>query len=71
MVGTANLDYRSFYLHFECGVLFYRSSMVRRVRRDVEAVLTVSEEISPEKAREISRHRLLLRALLRAFAPLM
>lgn len=71
MVGTANLDYRSFYLHFECGVLFYRSSMVRRVRRDVDAVLAVSEEISPEKAREISRHRLLLRALLRAFAPLM
>ena len=33
-VGTINLDYRSLYLHFECGVYFYRSSLIGDVKRD-------------------------------------
>lgn len=33
VVGTANMDYRSFYLHFECGVAFFRSSVTNRSNR--------------------------------------
>ena len=33
-VGTINLDYRSLYLHFECGVYFYRSSLIKDVKQD-------------------------------------
>ena len=28
-VGTINLDYRSFYHHFECGLFMYRNSQIR------------------------------------------
>lgn len=33
-VGTANLDYRSLYLSFECGVCLYKSSTVNEIRDD-------------------------------------
>ena len=33
-VGSVNLDFRSLYLHFECGVFFYRSAVVDRVKED-------------------------------------
>ena len=33
-VGTVNLDYRSLYLHFECGTLIYNNPEVVRVKQD-------------------------------------
>ena len=32
-VGSINLDYRSLYLHFECGVFIYRNPVVRDIER--------------------------------------
>lgn len=71
IVGTANMDYRSFYLHFECGVVFYASSMVRRVKDDIEATLKKSQQITLEDSTGIIRSHRIIRSLLRAFAPLM
>lgn len=36
VVGTINLDFRSLYLHFECGVYLYRSSTVFDVEADFQ-----------------------------------
>ena len=36
VVGTVNMDYRSFYHHFEDGVLFYRNSQIPYVERDFQ-----------------------------------
>ncbi len=68
-VGTINLDYRSLYLHFECGAYFYQSSVVADVKRDF---LETQEKCTPAKAQ---RHRFgmirgLYYAILRLFAPL-
>lgn len=71
VVGTTNMDYRSFYLHFECGVVFYYSSVVDVVKQDILKTLTVCEEMTKEKISGISRRHRLVRAILRAFAPLM
>lgn len=38
-VGTANLDYRSLYLHFECGVFLVGAEAVMRVKADFEDTL--------------------------------
>ena len=70
-VGTINLDYRSLYLHFECGVWMSGSSAVTDVRDDFLATQAVSQEITLADARHFGRHRRLLHALLRAFAPLL
>jgi len=71
MVGTTNMDYRSFYLHFECGVLFYCSSIVEQVKNDILETFAASQEITLEASRSITRRHRLLRSILRAFAPLM
>lgn len=34
VVGTINMDYRSLYLHFECGTLMYNNPEIKQVRKD-------------------------------------
>lgn len=69
-VGTVNLDYRSLYLHFECGVVLYDSRAVADVKEDFLRILPVCQEIALEDC----RNNVLVRTtqeLLRIFAPLM
>lgn len=70
-VGTINCDYRSFYHHFECGVLLYGVDNVLSVMKEdflaTEAVCTPAEECT----RYIPLHWMILRSLLRLFAPLL
>lgn len=70
VVGTINFDYRSLYLHFECAVLLYNSSIVKDIRDDALQTMDDSREISPAP----QKRRLctdLLDAVLHLFAPLM
>ncbi len=39
VVGTINLDYRSLYLHFECGAFIYRNPVVREIEEDFQDTL--------------------------------
>lgn len=72
VVGTINLDYRSLYLHFECGVWMYKTTSVDQVKQDFLDTLKVSEEIIYEhKHRLIVTPQQIWRALLNLFAPLM
>jgi cardiolipin synthase len=69
-VGTANLDFRSLYLHFECGVAVYNGEAVHSLKEDFLRTVPISHEITLQ---ECSRN-FLQRAfsdLLRIFAPLM
>lgn len=68
-VGTINMDYRSLYLHFECGVFFYQSSIVSEVRDDF---LKTQTECTPAQIMEkpVGLLRGFYYALLRLFAPL-
>jgi cardiolipin synthase len=69
-VGTTNLDYRSLYLHFECGVWIYKNSAVMDVKDDFLKTVPVSKQITLEDCTRgpISA---VLRDVLRIFAPLM
>ena len=71
IVGTTNVDFRSFYLHFECGVAFYLSPMVSKVKEDFLRTQNICEENTLEKERAVKAPIRILRSLLRAFAPLM
>lgn len=71
LVGTINMDYRSYYLDFECGVFMHRTPCLKDIRRDFEETFAASEMITLEKARDVSVFRKGLRAVLRIFAPLM
>ncbi|MBC5787570.1 MULTISPECIES: cardiolipin synthase [Clostridiaceae] len=71
IVGTTNFDFRSFYLHFECGIWMYQSKAVHQVYQDYCNTLKQSQEISLEECKKTKWYIRLLRAVLRVFAPLM
>ncbi len=70
-VGTVNFDYRSLYLHFECGTLHYKNQVVSQVKEDFLDTLEKCREITEYQKENISLRRQLYYAVLRLFAPLM
>jgi cardiolipin synthase len=69
-VGTTNLDFRSLYLHFECGVLLYNSRAVQAVKEDFLNTLPICHEITlADCARNFFQR--VVPDVLRIFAPLM
>ena len=71
MVGTINLDYRSLYLHFECGVWLFKTHSVFEIKADYLQILAESRRITLEECQRVKWYRKLGWALLRIFAPLM
>ena len=72
VVGTVNLDYRSLYLHFECGTVFYGGDALEALLSDCRATMEQSAPIeSLEFGRARGFGRGIRQALLRAFAPLL
>lgn len=71
VVGTINMDYRSFYLHFECGVWTYKSKSVLDIKEDFLSTLDVCTEITMDMIKKTKWYKTLIGTLLRVFAPLM
>ena len=69
-VGTTNLDFRSLYLHFECGVWMYRTASVAKVKEDYLNTLEASHEITLKDCSRNAAQRI-FQDVLRLFAPLM
>lgn len=67
-VGTINLDFRSLYLHFECGVWMDGADAVRQVKEDFLTTLQSCRRITPADCRASLLKRLLQSAL-RLIAP--
>ena len=74
-VGTVNLDYRSFFLHFEDGVWLCGTPSVSDIKKDFLETQEVSEEMTLEMTKEEHRSMGLLkqlwRSILRSLAPMM
>lgn len=70
IVGTANTDYRSYFLHFENGVLFHRSPEIIRIRENFEDALKDSHEMTIEEMKQTNVVVRMLKALLSVFIPL-
>ncbi|MEM5768059.1 MAG: cardiolipin synthase [Bacillota bacterium] len=73
VVGTINMDYRSLYLHFECGVLMIGSTAIADLKKDALKTFCVSHEVTVAERRRNWLSRLtggLIDSILRVFAPL-
>ena len=57
IAGTVNMDYRSFYLHYENGVWVYDRKFVNKVEKDFLGTVEVSHEVTLEewKSRPVTR----------------
>ncbi|MDD3942619.1 MAG: cardiolipin synthase [Sphaerochaetaceae bacterium] len=71
IVGTTNMDYRSFYMHFECGVAFFRSSVAAHVRNDILRTLDLCTEITLFEEESKTLPVRFARSVLKLFSPLM
>ncbi len=70
-VGTVNLDYRSFYHHFECGAYFYENQVVAKVEEDFQNTLLKCQEVTAESYWKIPLWQKATGRIFRLFAPLM
>lgn len=71
VVGTINLDYRSFYLHFECAAWLYKTDCISDIKRDFFKTLDECEEITYDDCLSVNIFVRALRVVLKLFSPLM
>lgn len=71
IVGTSNFDFRSFYLHFENGVLMYKSKCVLQVRDEYINILEKCEEVTLETYYRESWRSRFKGKFLKVFSPMM
>ena len=70
-VGTINLDYRSLYLHFENGCLFYDCPAVADVKTDFDELFEISREVTGKYSAKQNVAVRGVQCILRLFSPLM
>lgn len=70
-VGTVNLDFRSFYFHFECGVWMCSTPAVMDIKRQYIQLLKQSHEIKLTDWRRRPLRQKLKQSLFHMFAPFM
>ena len=70
-VGSINLDYRSLYLHFECGVFMYKTKALMQLKEDCMDTFAASEEMTLEFCRGQNVFIRIFQGMMRLFAPLL
>ena len=70
-VGSINLDYRSFYHHFECGTVLHDMPAVSQIEADFQNTLLDCEEMKKGDYEKIPWPKRLVGRVFRIFAPLM
>lgn len=71
VVGTANLDYRSLFLHYENSTIFYHAPVIADVKQDILDTLEKCHKMTLEELESKFRGKKVLVALLKLLAPLM
>ena len=70
-VGTINLDFRSLYLHFECGAYIYNNPVVREIEKDFQKTLKKCQSVTLTEVRNQKLTEKICGRVLRMIAPLM
>ena len=71
IVGTTNLDFRSYFLHFECGSLIIDDPSINDIVDDCKDTLSKCIEITYEEAKNVNFMVKLWRAILNMFSTLL
>lgn len=70
-VGTVNLDFRSLYLHYECGCLFYKKDGIMDIRKDFEDTFATCIPVDRDYYELIPLWQRAAGRVLRIFGPLL
>ena len=68
LLGTINMDYRSFQLHYECGTAFYGAPVIRDVVKDMEGIMARSEAVDLARWEKRPWFKKVLEKALRVFS---
>ena len=71
IVGTTNMDYRSFFLHFESASIFYGGGTVGQVKADFLDIFELCHEVTYKEFQSRSLGMKLMAQLLKIAAPLL
>ena len=71
VVGTINLDYRSFYHNYECAVYLYRADCIADIERDFDETLAKCRRVTEETIAHEKLFYKVVGTLTRFIAPLM
>ena len=71
IVGTTNLDFRSYFLHFECGSLIIDDPSINDIVDDCKDTLSKCIEITYEESKNVNFMVKLWRAILNMFSTLL
>ena len=71
IVGSTNLDYRSYYLNFESGALMYDSDAIVGLKDDFAKTFAESIEITIEDVVNVPMYKRFIRAFIGMFSPLL
>lgn len=69
-IGTVNIDYRSFFLHFECGVLLINNKIISEMKDDFISTIEKSKLITREEFLKRPYYQRIIAFLLSFFSPL-
>ena len=71
VIGTINLDYRSLYHHFECGVFLYKTQAGVQLKSDMENTFAQSDLITMKFFAKKKFRRHILLPFVKLFSPLL
>ena len=71
VVGTVNLDYRSLYHHFECGLYMEETESIEDIKLDFKETLEQSQKVTIEDIKNYNTFMTLSARVIKLFAPLM
>ncbi len=69
VLGTANFDFRSLYLHFECSVWMYKTKALEQIFKDFKLILSKSKKITLKDCKNRSLIERILSFILKPFSP--
>ncbi|NLU24022.1 MAG: cardiolipin synthase [Clostridiales bacterium] len=67
-VGSVNMDFRSFQLHFECGTMLYHMPAVKDLQSDMEQIMERSHALTYEEWKNRIWYRKVMGVVLKLFA---
>lgn len=71
LVGTVNMDFRSYYTNYECGIWLYKTQCLDSIKKDLEYIFEQSHLVTEEECRQVNPLIRYYRNVLRIFSPLM
>lgn len=71
VVGTINMDFRSFFMHFECGTVLYSGGVIDSIKNDIIEIMKQSREIDDVWFNNGSWFSSIIASILRLLAPML